>query len=69
MDKDIDLVIKRYLKQGYSIETLQESFFKVANKYEKKKPTCKTKKSRKKICRPVLLISDSSCDEFEKREN
>ena len=37
MDKDIDFVIKRYLNQGYSIETLQESFFKVVNKYEKKK--------------------------------
>ena len=69
MDKDIDFVIKRYLNQGYSIETLQESFFKVVNKYEKKKPTGKPKKSRKKICRPVLLISDSSCDEFEKRDN
>ena len=36
---------------------------------KKKKPTGKPKKSRKKICRPVLLISDSSCDEFEKRDN
>lgn len=67
MEKDIDCVIKKYLKQGVNIETLQESFFKVVNKYEKKRPACKTKKSRKKICRPVLLISDSSCDEFEKR--
>lgn len=68
MEKEIDSLVSKYLKEGKNIDNIQELFFKVINKYNKKLSTKKTKKNRKKICRPVLLISDSSCDEFDKRE-
>ena len=71
MDKEFDLLIKKYVKEGYDLDSIQESFFKnlikQTNKKRNTKPKTKpkTKKNRKKICRPVILISDSSCDEFE----
>ena len=67
MDKDFDLLIKKYVKEGYDLDSIQESFFKNLNKQTniKRNKKQKTKKNRKKICRPVMLISDSSCDEFE----
>jgi hypothetical protein len=65
MDKDFDLLVKKYLKEGNDINIIQETFDKMITKNSKNLSTKKTKKNRKRICRPVLLISDSSCDEFE----
>jgi hypothetical protein len=68
MEIDIQNIIKKYLDKGENIDTIQEAFFKTINKYNKHHTrTKKTKKNNKKICRPVLLISDSSCDEFENK--
>ena len=67
MEKEIDLLVKKYLSKDIKIEYINEIFLKVINTYEKKLSKInnkKTKKNKKKICRPVLLISDSSCDEF-----
>lgn len=72
MEKEFDSIVKKYLKEGKDIDNIQEVFFKVLNKNDKKpslKKTKKTRKNNKRICRPVLLISDSSCDEFEIRNN
>ncbi len=65
MDKDFELLVKKYLKEGNDINIIQETFDKMITKNSKNLSTKKTKKNRKRICRPVLLISDSSCDEFE----
>ena len=68
MEIEIQNIVKKYLEKGENIDTIQEAFFKTLNKYNKPHTrTKKTKKNNKKICRPVLLISDSSCDEFETR--
>ena len=71
MEIDIQNIVKKYLEKGENIDTIQEVFFKTVNKYNKPhtrtNKTKKTKKNNKKICRPVLLISDSSCDEFENK--
>lgn len=70
MEIDIQNIVKKYLDEGENIDTIQEAFFKTVNKYNKPHTRIKkkkTKKNNKKICRPVLLISDSSCDEFENR--
>ena len=69
MEKEFDSIVKKYLKEGKNIDNIQEVFFKVLNKNDKKPSKKKTKKNMKRICRPVLLISDSSCDEFEERKN
>jgi hypothetical protein len=69
MEKEFDSIVKKYIKEGKDLDNIQEIFFKVINKNSKKPSTKKTKKNRKRICRPVLLISDSSCDEFENRGN
>ena len=64
MELEFDNIIKKYTNNGNTIDSIQEIFLKVAIKYEKKYYK-KTKKNRKKFCRPVLLISDSSQDEFD----
>tara|TARA_B100001027_G_C16253801_1_gene325830 strand:+ start:1486 stop:1695 length:210 start_codon:yes stop_codon:yes gene_type:complete len=69
MEKEFDSIVKKYLKEGKDIDSIQEAFLKVLNKNDKKPSLKKTKKNRKRICRPVMLISDSSCDEFEIRNN
>ena len=69
MEKEFDSIVKKYLKEGKDIDNIQEVFFKVLSKNDKKPSLKKTKKNRKRICRPVMLISDSSCDEFEIRNN
>ena len=65
MDKDkkcrLDVIIKESLGDGVKECELFEEFNKILSKYSLK---TKTKRIRKKlICRPVLMISDSSCDE------
>ena len=69
MEKEFDSIVKKYLKEGKDIDNIQEVFFKVLNKNDKKPSKKKTRKNNKRVCRPVLLISDSSCDEFEIRNN
>tara|TARA_B110000114_G_C14914945_1_gene326114 strand:- start:2 stop:214 length:213 start_codon:yes stop_codon:yes gene_type:complete len=65
MEDEINLLVKKYLNKNKNIDSIHEIFLKIFNKYEKNPPKKKTKKNRVKICRPVLLISDSSCDDFE----
>tara|TARA_Y100000389_G_C17077122_1_gene324847 strand:+ start:36 stop:245 length:210 start_codon:yes stop_codon:yes gene_type:complete len=69
MEKELETIVKKYLKQGSKIDNIQEVFSKIVNKIENKPTLKKTKKNRKKICRPVLLISDSSCDDFDNINN
>ena len=69
MEKEINILINKLLKEGNDIDAIQETFFKVVNRSETKPKVKKTKKNRKKICRPVLLISDSSCDDFDNINN
>ena len=73
MIEKIEEIINDGIKNGYDIDSIHEMFLETINKYsningryiQKTKKTKKTKKvPAKKICRPVLLISDSSCDEF-----
>ena len=66
MEKEIKILVTKYIKEGYSIDKINETFIEVSNKVvHKKTEKTKTKKTRKKkkICRPVLFISDSSADE------
>ena len=65
MENEINVLVKKYLNKNNNVDSIREIFLKIINKYEKNPPKKKTKKNRKKICRPVLLISDSSCDDFE----
>ena len=65
MDKDIrdkiDLLIKECMGKGIKEGELFEEFNKKLSKHVGKQ---KGKTYRKKaVCRPVLMISDSSCDE------
>ena len=66
MIEKIEEVILDGLKEGYDLDTIHEYFMQTINKYSQRNTYTKKKKQRKpkKICRPVLLISDSSCDEF-----
>jgi hypothetical protein len=71
MIEKIEQVIFDGLKEGYDLDTIHEYFMQAINKHSPRNTyTKKTKKKQrkpKKICRPVLLISDSSCDEFNGR--
>jgi len=64
MIEKIEEMINNGIRDGYDIDTIHEMFLEVISKRETRKPS-KTKKKTKKICRPALLISDSSCDEFK----
>ena len=37
MDKEFDLLIKKYVKEGYDLDSIQESFFKNLIKQTNKK--------------------------------
>ena len=65
MDKEIKcrlaLIIKESIGNGVKEGELFEEFNKILRKYSLKP---KNKRIRKKlICRPALMISDSSCDD------
>jgi len=66
MDNKIELFINQLINEGNAVQDISALFNKKINRLNKKnslkKTTKKTKK--KKICRPVFIISDSSCDEF-----
>jgi hypothetical protein len=66
MEKKIEICINQLIKEGYKTQDISAIFNRKLNRQinltsSNKKPK-KTKK--KKICRSVLVISDSSCDEF-----
>ena len=64
MENKIEELIKNLISEGNTINDIRLIFNKSINFNIKtcEKKTKKTKK--KKICRPVFIISDSSCDEF-----
>lgn len=66
MKNKIEKLIKECLEDGNDIDSINEVFMNAVLKYKLRveRPLKKIKKS-KKVCRPVLLISDSSCDDFK----
>ena len=61
---ELKTLIDKYLSEGISINRIKKEFLEVLNEketiYSNKK---KKKKPKRDICRPVMFISDSSCDE------
>ena len=61
---ELKTLIDKYLSEGISINRIKKEFLAVLNEketiYSNKK---KKKKPKRDICRPVMFISDSSCDE------
>ena len=66
MKNKIEKLIKECLEDGNDIDSINEVFMNAVLKYKLRveRPFKKIKKS-KKVCRPVLIISDSSCDDFK----
>ena len=62
ISKEILDLVTRYRKEGVSVEHIHNLFSDIINNIDKPK---RSKKKTKKICRPVLFISDSSCDEIK----
>ena len=58
--------VRRLIKKGKDANILIEDIKKIFEEEVETVATRKNlrKKTRKKICRPVLMISDSSCDEI-----
>ena len=67
MEKLEGTILELMREDGKSEEEVFEMVNKILIKTRKKairKKVCEKKKGRRKpVCRPVLLISDSSCDE------
>ena len=63
INSDFSEIIDKYIEKGITTDLLFNEFSLIISKLEKKKN--KTKKKTKKACRPVLFISDSSCDEIK----
>ena len=55
-------LIKKGKDSGILVEDIKKIFEEEVETVESRKNL--RKKTRKKICRPVLMISDSSCDEM-----
>jgi hypothetical protein len=64
MIEKINELINNGIRDGYDVDDIHEMFLEVIGKHSSI-PKQKKKKKTKKVCRPVLLISDSSCDEFK----
>jgi hypothetical protein len=62
MIEKIEEIINNGIRDGYDIDTISKLFLQAIDTH---KPHPRKTKKTKKICRPVLLISDSSCDDFE----
>ena len=59
---ELKTLIEKYISEGKSIPKIKKEFLDIINEHTKVKK--KSRKPRKReICRPVLFISDSSCDE------
>jgi len=58
--------VRRLIKKGKDADILIENIKKIFEEEIEIVTSRKNlrKKTRKKICRPVLMISDSSCDEI-----
>lgn len=67
MKNKIEKLIKECLEDGNDIDSINEVFMNVVLNYKLRveRPLKKKIKKSKKVCRPVLLISDSSCDDFK----
>ena len=55
-------LIKKGTDSGFLVEDIKKIFEEEGDMVATRKNL--RKKTRKKICRPVLMISDSSCDEI-----
>ena len=61
---ELKTLIEKYVSEGISINRIKKEFLAIINEketvYSNKK---KKRKPKREICRPVMFISDSSCDE------
>ena len=61
---ELKTLIEKYVSEGISINRIKKEFLAIVNEketvYSNKK---KKRKPKREICRPVMFISDSSCDE------
>ena len=58
---ELKTLIDKYIAEGESINKIKKEFLLIINNHTKVKKPKKAKK--REICRPVMFISDSSCDE------
>ena len=59
---ELKTLIEKYISEGVAIDNIKKEFLIIINEHKKAKTTKKRKRKRE-ICRPVMFISDSSCDE------
>ena len=61
---ELKTLIERYVSEGIAVNRIKKEFLAILKEHDSK-PTNKKKKRKpkKEICRPVMFISDSSCDE------
>jgi len=61
---ELKTLIEKYVSEGISINRIKKEVLEIVNEketvYSNKK---KKRKPKREICRPVMFISDSSCDE------
>ena len=61
---ELKTLIDKYISEGITINRVKKEFLSILKEHESKPTTKKKKRKRKReICRPVMFISDSSCDE------
>ena len=63
---ELKTLIDKYISEGFTINRVKKEFLSILKEHESKVTTEKKKRKRKRkreICRPVMFISDSSCDE------
>ena len=59
---ELKSLIEKYISEGVNVDNIKKEFLIIINEHKKAKPKGK-KKRKREICRPVMFISDSSCDE------
>ena len=59
---ELKTLIEKYISEGVNVDNIKKEFLIIINEHKKAKPKAKRKRKRE-ICRPVMFISDSSCDE------
>ena len=61
---ELKTLIDKYVSEGITINRVKKEFLSILKEHESKATTKKKKrKPKREICRPVMFISDSSCDE------
>ena len=61
---ELKTLVEKYVSEGISINRIKKEFLEIVNEKETIKSDKKKKrKPKREICRPVMFISDSSCDE------